>query len=170
MSELIFNQSPIIEIATNKFINVPVILRYDDLNLIEVVKNLDLGYQTKIPIYHSDGTYLAVAINSRIFLTKEGEKAGIVIEKHPKLWVCKMDGKELFEIHQQDDGSFKTIAELFTNDGSFVKCSDLNASQAFDLKGNEIRFGGVIMRGNTFKGCPVGINIKSNGSIIIGGF
>ena len=124
MSELIFNQSPEIKIATNTFINVPIILKYEDLNLIEVVKDLTMGYTTKIPIFHSDGTDLGVALNSRFFPTEEGKKAGVIVDKHPGLWVCKLNGQELFEIRQEKPNLFKTTAELYTNDGSFIKLDE----------------------------------------------
>lgn len=164
MSELIFNQSPIIEISSNKFINVPVILRYEDLNLIEVIKNLVVGYATKIPIYHPDGTHLGVAINSRFYETVEGKKAGVVIDKYPKLWVCKMDNKELFEIRQKDTNKFKTTAELYTNDGSFVK---VEKDASLYLK-NGINIMGAHFQGNTFSGVPVGIHATKRG-ISVGG-
>lgn len=35
---LIYQTSPQVTLATNKFINVPVILKYEDTNLIEVIK------------------------------------------------------------------------------------------------------------------------------------
>lgn len=54
---IIFQASPRVTIATNTFINVPVVLKYEDINLIEIVKREQLGYTTQIPIYHQDGTY-----------------------------------------------------------------------------------------------------------------
>lgn len=124
MSELIFNQSPEIKIATNTFINVPIILKYGDINLIEVVKGLKMDYTTKISIFHSDGTSLGVAYNSRFFRTEEGEKAGVIVDMHPNLWVCKLNGRELFEIRQEKPNLFKITAELYTNDGAFIKIDE----------------------------------------------
>ncbi len=76
MDKLIFNESPAVEIATNTFIDVPIILQYEDTPLIEVVKTQEAGYTTQIPIYHSDDTYLAKAVESRLFTTLQADKAG----------------------------------------------------------------------------------------------
>ena len=167
MSELIFTKYPIIKIATNTFINTPIILRYEELNLIEVVNDLVLGYATKIPIFHPDGTHLAVVVNSRIFPTKEGEKAGITIDKRKGIWVCKMDNKELFEIRQQEDNLFKTTAELYTNDGSFIKCDDNPDVKIFN-NGKELTIGALTMVDCTFSNCPVGLHFKKNGAFSMG--
>lgn len=164
MSELIFNQTPVINIASNTFINVPIILRYEDINLIEVVRKQTFGYYTKIPIYHSDGTYLGVARNSRFFPNSKGEKANVIIDKYFGLWICKMNGKELFEIRQQTGNLFKTTAELYTNDGSFVK---VEKDASLYLK-NGINIMGAHFRGNTFSGVSVGIHATKRG-ISVGG-
>lgn len=168
MSELIFNQSPIIEIASNKFINVPVILKYEDLNLIEVVQDMTVGYATKIPIYHSDGTYLGVAINSRFYSTDEGKKAGVIIDKRPDLWVCKMNGKELFEIRQQNSNEFKTTAEIFTNDGYIIKIDNNPIINYNSIQGESLNVGGGIFVDNTFSNLQIGIHVTKE-SIMIGG-
>lgn len=167
-NSLIFQTSPRVTLATNTFINVPVILKYEDINLIEVVKEQGLGFTTQIPIYHQDGTYLAKVTGNRMYLTKDGEKVGLKIEKHQGLWVCTMDQQTLFEIQQQTGDSFKTTAELYTPDGYFVKCTDAPTPSLIDTKGNSLNIGGIIMSGNTFSGCRIGIWLKQNGSCMIG--
>ena len=69
MNQLIFSKMPQVTLATNNFINVPVILKFDDINLIELIKEEKLGFTTQIPIYHPDGTYLAKVNGTRIYLT-----------------------------------------------------------------------------------------------------
>ncbi|WP_026995189.1 hypothetical protein [Flectobacillus major] len=167
-NSLIFQNSPQVTIATNKFINVPVILKYEDTNLIEVIKEVGIGFTTQIPIYHQDGTYLAKVNGTRMYLTKDGEKAGLKIEKHQNLWVCTMDKQTLFEIQQQTGDAFKTTAELYTPDGYFVKCSASPSPNLIDTTGNELKIGGIIMSGNTFIDCRIGIWLKKNGSCSIG--
>lgn len=76
--ELIFQTTPTVTFATNKFINVPTILQLDETPLISVVKAQDLGFTSEIPIFHADGTYLAKVRGTRIFPTEEGKKAGIL--------------------------------------------------------------------------------------------
>src|SRR5665647_2388524 len=113
-NKLIFSSQYKFELATNTFVNVPVILKYEDIDLISVIKGETVEYTTKIPIFHADGTHLADAKGSRLFKTPEGEKAGLKIDKYPNLWVGIMDGKTIFEIKQQAPDSFKTTAELYT--------------------------------------------------------
>jgi hypothetical protein len=167
-NSLIFQTTPQVTLATNKFINVPVILKYEDTNLIEVIKEEGIGFTTQIPIYHQDGTYLAKVNGNRMYLTKDGEKAGLKIEKHQNLWVCTMDKLTLFEIQQQEGDAFKTSAELYTPDGYFVKCSSSPTPNLIDTTGNELKIGGLIMSGNTFSGCRIGIWLRKNGSCLIG--
>jgi hypothetical protein len=62
MADLIFHSTPRISFASNTFINVPTILQFDDTPLISVVRVADLGFTSEIPIYHSDGTYLATRV------------------------------------------------------------------------------------------------------------
>ena len=168
INKLIYQTTPKVTIATNTFVNVPVILKYEDLNLIEIVKDEKLGFTTKIPIYHSDGTYLAKVNGTRMFPTEEGEKAGLKIEKYKELWVCTMNGRTLFEIQQQSGDSFKTSAELYTSDGYFVKCSDAPIPGLIHANGDAIRVGGMMMSGNSFHGCNVGLWIRKNGSFAMG--
>ena len=77
--KLVFQSSPSITVATNTFINVPVILKYEDTPLMEVIKEQGIGFTTQIPIYHSDGTYLAKVKGNRIFPTEAGKKANVWI-------------------------------------------------------------------------------------------
>jgi hypothetical protein len=166
-NSLIFQTTPQITLATNTFINVPVILKYENINLIEIIKEEGLGFTTQIPIYHNDGTYLAKINGNRIYLTKDGEKAGLKIEKYQNLWVCSMGKQTLFEIQQQTGDAFKTTAELYTPDGYFVKCSTSPTPNLIDTTGNELKIGGVRMSGNTFYGCQIGIWLKKNGSCFL---
>lgn len=62
MDKLIFTSSPVMTIATNIFINVPIILQYEEVPLVQIVKAHPAGFTTQIPIYHSDGTYLAKVV------------------------------------------------------------------------------------------------------------
>ncbi len=168
MNQLIFSEIPQVTIATNIFINCPVILKFDDINLIELIKEEQVGFTTQIPIYHPDGTYLAKVNGNRIFLTDDGKKVGLKIEKKANVWECQMEKQTLFEIHQQSANSFKTQAELYTPTGHFVKCTDSPKPDLIDINGNSLQIGGIIMSGNTFSGMKTGIWIRSNGQFSIG--
>jgi hypothetical protein len=77
METLIYEQTPIVHIASNTFIDVPIILQYDETPLIQVVRAAEAGFTTQIPIYHSEGTYLAKVVGSQIHATADGKKAGV---------------------------------------------------------------------------------------------
>lgn len=168
MDKLIFQTSPTVTLATNKFINVPVILQYDETPLISIVKEQELGFTTEIPIFHSDGTYLAKVKGTRVYPTEDGEKVGIEM-RHPEgMTVCEMNGSTIFEIQHQKGNAFKTQAELYTPTGYFVKSTDNPTPRIIDSNGNELKIGGVHMNGCSFSGCRIGIWLRSDGSCAIG--
>ena len=166
--ELIFQSSPRVIVATNTFINVPVILKYEDTPLMEVIKEQGIGFTTNIPIYHSDGTYLAKVKGNRIYPTEAGKKANIEIRDTPDKFICNLENKVMFELSHGTGDEFKAEAELYTPDGYFVKCSDSPKPELFDVKGNAIRVGGITLIGNIFQGMSVGIWLHKDGSCKIG--
>lgn len=78
-NELIFNEFPEFEIASNIFVNVPVILRYNDTPLIQVVKMADASFTIEIDIYHNDGTFLAKAKGTQLYPTESGGHKGDIL-------------------------------------------------------------------------------------------
>jgi hypothetical protein len=167
MEKLIFQESPEVEFGSNRFINVPTILQFDETPLIQVVKSQDAGFSTEIPIYHQDGTYLAKVVGSQIYKTPDGEKAGLEL-RHPDLMtVCELNGQTLFEIKRTSAASLKAAAELYTPTGYFVKYM-ADRPNLLKSDGSSIQIGGMVMTGNSFSGCRIGIWIKSDGSMGIG--
>jgi hypothetical protein len=164
---LVFQESPTVVIATNTFKDVPVILRYEDTNLIEVVQEYKINFTTQISIYHQDGTYLAKAVGNRLRITREGEKTGLKIEKHPGIWACEMNGETIFEIRHQTGQAFKTTAELYTPDGCFIKCTD-DSTQNLIKNREGLKIGGITIRRNTISGCKIGIWYRKDGFCSIG--
>lgn len=165
---LIYQTSPAVNFATNIFINVPIILQFDDTPLISVVKEQTLGYTTEIPIFHTDGTYLAKVNGTRVFPTEAGKKAGIVIRDLPNQTICEVAGKTAFEINHQQGDAFRIQAELSTPSGYFVKTADVPTPVLLKSNGQALQIGGMIMSRNTFQGCKIGIWLKSDGSLGIG--
>lgn len=166
---LVFQKSPEIVLATNLFINVPIILQYEETPLIEVVKELNVGFNIQIPIYHNDGTYLAKVKGSQLYLTTDGEKAGVVLRHPNKMTVCEIDGKTIFEIKREEAAALKTKAELYTPDAAFIKCSnDSLAGYVMDSNNEQLQIGGLTMQGNMFSGCRIGVHIRKDGGIGIG--
>jgi len=167
MENLIFMKIPNVVFATNLFINVPIILRYDELNLIEIIEEMNLGFTTQIPIYHSDGTFLAKINGTRIFATDEGKKAGLKIEKYPRIWACKMNNNTLFEIEHEKGDQFRFSAELYTSDGHFIKCKYMTGPEMSDING-KIQKIVSSMSNCTLKNVRIGVWLKKDGSCLIG--
>jgi hypothetical protein len=169
MDNLIFQQTPVVTFLTNTFINVPIILKHEETNLIEIIRNeTGIGFTTQIPVYHPDGTYLAKVVGNRIYLTNDGKKSGIILDKRAGLWICKMGSQSLFEIRHQTGDKFKLDAELYTPNGYFIKCSDNEKPKLMDNSGNPLSIGGIVMKGCTFENLKVGIWTKNNGELIMG--
>ena len=125
-------------------------------------------YTTEIPIYHPDGTYLAKVNGTRIYPTKDGEKAGLVMEHPAHMTVCKMGNKTLFEIYHEAGDAFRTQAELHTPNGFFVKTSDTPMPEVISKTGEALKIGGIVMSHCTFKDSRIGIWLKSDGSCSMG--
>lgn len=166
--KLYFSASPVVTLATNIFINVPVILKFEDTPLMEIIKEESIGFTTQIPIFHSDGTYLAKVKGNRIFPTADGKKANIKIDQRMDKTICSLDDRIVFEIVHGSGDSFKADAELYAPEGYFVKCTDSPKPELFDIQKNALRIGGTILSGNTFQGFKVGIWIKKDGGCAIG--
>lgn len=166
--KLYFQSSPIVTVATNIFINVPIILQYDDTPLMEVIKEQGIGFTTQIPIYHSDGTYLAKVKGNRVYPTIEGKNVNIEIRDEPGKFICSLENKVILELSHGVDNEFKAEAELYAPDGYFIKCSDSPEPELFDLKGNAIKFCGITIKGSTFRNMPIGIKLCKSGLAQIG--
>lgn len=165
--ELIYQTPPAVSLASNIFINVPVVLQFDDTPLISVVKEQSLGYTTEIPIFHADGTYLAKVNGTRVYPTEAGKSAGVVMRSLPNLTVCELAGRTLFEVRHQRGDAFRIAAELATPTGCFVKVDDALPSLV-KADGRALRVGGVVMSGNRFSGCLIGVHVGSDGGVRLG--
>ncbi|NQU05247.1 MAG: hypothetical protein HQ568_04075 [Calditrichaeota bacterium] len=166
--KLVFQSSQRITIATNTFINVPVILKYEDTPLIEVVRVEDIGFTSQIPIYHPDGTYLAKVRGNRVYRTEEGKKANIDIRNLQDTFICSLDNKVMFELTHGVGDDFKADAELYTPEGCFIKCTDDPKLELFDFTGSAIQVGESVMSGNIFQNLSTGIWLRRDGSCAIG--
>jgi hypothetical protein len=147
---------------------VPTILQYDDTPLIQVVRVAEAGYTTEIPIYHSDGTYLAKVVGSQLYSTPEGQKAGVTL-RHPRhATICELDGKTIFELIREDAAALRTQAELYTPDGSFIKCADkILAEYVLRPQQDRLQFGGLTITGCIFRRMRIGIWVRRDGTVAI---
>ena len=164
---LIYVPEPKIEFATNTFVNVPTILQYDDEPLIQMIKEEQAGYTSNFRIFNEDGIKLAAVRGSRMFLTEDGSKANLHLEHPDRMTVCKLGNQILFEVRRKEAAALHTEAELYTPDGSFVKANPA-LSGLVNSGSGPLQIGGVMMEGNTFSGCQIGVHVKSDGSFSIG--
>ena len=163
---LYFQSSPTVSIASNIFTNVPVILKYEETPLIEVIQEQDIGFTTQIPVYHEDGTYLAKVRGNRIYPTEAGKKAKVDIRDTPGKFICSLEGKAIFELSHGTGYTFKADAELFAPDGYFLKCAKDTHADLFDK--SQIKVGGLSMTGCSFQNLSVGIWFRRDGTYAIG--
>jgi hypothetical protein len=169
MEPLIYQQAPVVHLASNTFVDVPTILQYDETPLIQVVRTAEAGFTTEIPIYHSDGTYLAKVVGSQLYATDDGKKAGVTLRHPGHATVCELDGKPLFELIREGAAALKTRAELYTPDGSFIKCADEDlAGYVIGPHQDHLKIRGLTMIGNTFRGMRIGVWVRSDGSVAVG--
>ncbi len=168
MEKLIYQTAPKVTLATNHFINVPIVLQFDDIPLIQIIKEQSLGFTTEIPIYHPDGTYLAKIKGTRVYSTEDGKKVGIEMRHLKDMTVCEMEGKTLFEIYHEPGDAFRTNAELYTPSGFFVKSSDKPLPEVVSTKGDVLKVGGISMSECIISDMRIGIWLKSDGSCAIG--
>ena len=168
--ELMFLKHPQVVFATNTFINVPIILQYEDEPLISIVKTDTIGFTTRVPVYHEDRTYLGEIRGNRVYPTPDGKKAGLVVRQKPGVWVSEMAGKVLFEIRQGKGDSFRMDAELHTPDGYFLKSQTGSAPPLTLADDGMLQVGGMVMGHNIFSGCRVGVHMRKDGSVAVGTF
>lgn len=168
MNKLIYQTSPRVTLATNHFVNVPIVLQFDDTPLISIVTEEKLGFTTQIPIYHPDGTYLAKVNGTRIFPTEDGKKAGLEMRYPKNMTVCEMGGRTLFEIFHEPGDAFRAHAELYAPNGFFVKSHDAPTPEVISANGAALQIGGIRMSHNVIADCRIGIWLKSDGSCAIG--
>jgi hypothetical protein len=168
MESLIFQESPVVHLAGNVFVEVPTVLQYEDTPLIQVVRAAKAGFTTEIPIYHSDGTYLAKVVGSQIYATEDGKKAGVTLHHPGHATICELNGKQIFEIIREEAAALRTQAELYTPDGSFIKCAENLAGYVLGPRQDRLQIHGLTIMRCTFKRVRIGICVKKDGSVALG--
>ncbi|MBC7834029.1 MAG: hypothetical protein H7Y88_02885 [Phycisphaerales bacterium] len=164
MDDLVFQSSPTVNFASNIFIDVPVILQYDDTPLISVIRELSVGHLPGLDIFSSSGDRLAKVKGSRLFLTKDGEKADLKLKKPDRLTTCTLGDTTLFELRRDGPAALSIQAELYTPTGVFIQCA-AGFRNALHPTQNCLQIGGMLMQGNTKIGGAIGIHLRSDGSL-----
>jgi hypothetical protein len=161
MEKLHYNDHQNMVFAGNAFINVPVILRHEDVPLIQFVKRVEAGFETEFTIHHRDGVKLAVAKGSQLYRTKDGEKAGVTLRHLPGMTVCKLGDQVLYEMRRDEAAALSTAAELYTPNGYLLKCASSVAPELLNSSGESIQWRGNRVLGCSFTNCDVGVWVKS---------
>jgi hypothetical protein len=165
--EVTFQQHPAVNVAGSAFIGVPVVLQFEETPLIEVVRIVNAGFTTRFPVYHGDGTKIAVVVGSRIFVTPEGKDAKVTLRQEPNLSVCELEGKPILELHRKGAAALRGVAELYAPKGVLVKANDAGVAAQFDK--DLLTFNGKI-HSNMFINVPFGFRITRDEVMLAGVF
>ncbi|MEE6015417.1 hypothetical protein, partial [Escherichia coli] len=114
------------------------------------------SFTSRIPIYHNDGTYLAKAKGTQLYLTEEGRKAGVTLRHEDKITVCLINGKEVFELRRQSAAALKAEAELYVPDGKLISYRG-SSPKLFSTENTQLATGGLVMSGANFRGWKLAI-------------
>jgi hypothetical protein len=166
--DLLFQTHPAVTFATNEFVNVPIILQWETIPLVEICQIVSGGYGARINVYNKDGAKIAVVKGSQIYLTKDGEKSSFIPRFEPNLTALTLDGKTILELRRDKAVALKGSAELYTDEGILVRAVEEGVF-ASDRAGSPLRLKGFVISGNVFANRPVGIHATKNG-IAFGGF
>lgn len=166
--KLLFINWPKVTMGSNTFIEVPIILKYDNLNMIEIIKEAGFGYTTQIPIFDAEGTYLATAKGSSLITTDESAIGDLTLDHTGDITTCTLDGKMLFEITRSNGDEFLIKADLFTPEGYSIKYISDETPELFDKQGSEVRLGGILKDESVIEGCDVGFWLTQNGTCRFG--
>ena len=148
---------PRVVIATNTF-ECPIVIRYKSLPMLEMVQEVSMMFTPRIPIFHSDGTKLAVAKGAQLHRTKEGESAGVEMRHLPDHTICELNGEPIFEMRRDGAAALKMNAGLHTNDGVFLEWSDERIGSLVLSESGSLKIAGSTIMHCEFKGA-VGIQI-----------
>jgi hypothetical protein len=161
--EVTFQQHPTVVIGSNAFIHVPIIIQYEDTPLLEVGDFVEAGFSVKFPVFHRDGTKIAVVKGSRIFPTEEGKAARLTSRYEPNMTVFELEGKPILELRRTEAAALKTWAGLYAPEGVLIKAQDESFSGL--LRGGDWLAlpNGMVLKDSAFQGCRIGIHYTRSG-------
>lgn len=163
--DLVYVPQNIVEFATNRFVDVPVILQYKDVPLIKTMRLVNASYTAAFNIFDQDGMQLAVVKGTQMYLTDEGKKANLVHRYLEDGTAAELNGQTLYELRRTNAAALKAEAELFSPTGQFVRChSSIEVSSVIEPK--PFQLGGLTMSNNIIAGAKIGI-LVDEGSVSI---
>lgn len=117
----LFYYSLVPSLATNELINL---IEAEGHCSIVLGKEVKLSSSIEAPMYSFDGVYWAKIKGTRIYLTQEGQAAGIKVYKKPLVWSYILEKQTLFEVRYLSTEFFTRYATLCSYDGYFVSYPD----------------------------------------------
>jgi hypothetical protein len=170
--EIIFQTAPEVIVASNRFVNVPTIIQYDETPLLQVVKATEAGYTSRFHVYNQNGEKIAVVDGSQIYLTNNGKKVKLVARHYPGVTAFELEGKTIMELRRTEAAALKTDAELFAPGGILLKAADHSISQLAFAGSDPMVVSNqssvVMMSGNTIRDVSIGILFHKGGGFTIG--
>ncbi|MDZ4818471.1 MAG: hypothetical protein SGJ20_05800 [Planctomycetota bacterium] len=169
---LVFHERPVVVMSGTRFINVDVILQYEDTPLLEVGKFVSAGYTTQLSVFHADGTDLARVKGSRVYPTEAGKKASVESIHEPNRTIIELENKPIFDMQRDAAGALNGWAELYARDGVFVRAiGDGNASALMKQSDDTLYISAsptgakLILNRNTINGCNIAFRVMRDGTI-----
>lgn len=164
--QVVYSEHPVVEVGTNKFVNCPVILQYNDIPLLEVGKFVDAGYTIRFPVYNESGIKIGKVVGSQFYPTEEAEQARIQVRHEPNLTAFHLDGKPILELHRKGAAALHGWAELYAPGGVLIRAT---TEHAYELLRNDspLKIRSVLFQDNTFDGVKIGIKYTDD-SIHVG--
>jgi hypothetical protein len=159
---------PAVNLSSNTFVKVPIVLQYDQTPLISILRDPALGYTTEVSVYHEDGTHLGQVVGTSVLSSAAGVQCGLKILVLPQVTVCRSANRIVFEIHHEKGDAFRAAAELHTPSGYLVRCADQAAVQLVNRAGTAVPLGGHKVRNCVFRGSKIGLLLHANGHVSVG--
>lgn len=161
--DVVFQEHPLVWLGESWFRNVPTIIQWENIPLMEVGKFEQAGFTTRIAVFHSDGTKIAVVNGSQIYLTAEGKNAQMRLRYEPGLTACELEGRTIFELRREGAAALRATAELHAPEGMFIRTSTACLDIIGQIAGGKyVGPSGFLINKCFAWDMPIGIHITKN--------
>ena len=163
-----FSEIPEVTFAANVFVNVPIVLTYDDDVLIEFIRMPDATYTTSFTIYDGVGGRFATIQGTQVYPTAGDEGQPIALIQQQGRIVARHGHQALFEVERTGPGALELGCELYAPDGRLVVARH-NALPVLLQHGDPVALSGVMLKANRFTDIPTAVQLHADGMVAIGG-
>ncbi len=156
--------------CTNWFVNIPIIVQFDETPLLQFVPSVEATPESVCQIFSENGDDLGRLKGKRLFLTEDGEKAGVTIRHLDGVDVLEKGKQTLCELRKPNPYELHPTIELYSPTGTLLTGAPDQVAQAIMPDGQTpLLKGSFVLVANTFVGGRVGLHIRSDGRFSIGG-